>query len=100
MRVISRRSLVQFWIKHSDAEQALKTWLARVRHADWANSAELKATFPKADIINSERVVFDICGGNYRLIVAVKYTAKIVWIKFLGTHAAYDKVDAATVSDF
>jgi mRNA interferase HigB len=100
MRVISRRALTQFWAKHTDAEQPLRTWLARVRHAEWANSAELKSTFPKADIINSERVVFDICGGNYRLTVAVKYSAKIVWVKFIGTHAAYDKVDATTVSDF
>lgn len=100
MRVISRRTLVDFWRKHSDTEQALKAWLRRVKHAEWANSVELKAEFPKADIINNERVVFNICGGNYRLIVSVKYSARIVWIKFLGTHAAYDQVDAATVSDF
>lgn len=100
MRIISRRVVAEFWVKHADAEQPLRTWLARVKHAHWSNSADLKATFPKADIINNERVVFNIGGGNYRLVAAVKYSAKIVWVKFLGTHAAYDKIDAATVSDY
>jgi mRNA interferase HigB len=81
--------------------KALKCALSRAGLSrTFGTSAELKAEFPKADIVNSERVVFDICGGNYRPIVAVKYTAKIVWVKFIGTHAAYDKVDASSVSDF
>ena len=60
--------------------------------------SDVKAAFPKASVINAERVVFDICGGNYRLIAAIKFSAGIIFIKYLGTHREYDRVDAAAVS--
>ena len=78
----------------------MRDWLSVVRRADWSSMADVKAVFAKASIINRERVVFDVLGGNYRLVVAIKFSARIVLIKFVGTHAEYDRTDAATVSRF
>jgi mRNA interferase HigB len=100
MRIIKRQTLQQFWEKHPETAQPLRAWFQMVRAAAWEHSADIKAMFPKASIIDAERVVFNICGGNYRLVVAVHYAAKIVFIKFIGTHAQYDKIDAATVKSF
>ena len=71
-----------------------------MKAARWENSAQLKAAFGKASVIDRERVVFDICGGNYRLVVAISYAHQIAFVKFLGSHKEYDKIDAATVSEF
>jgi mRNA interferase HigB len=100
VRVIARHTLVDFWQRHRETEQPLRDWLSVVRRADWSSMADLKAVFTKASIINRERVVFDVLGGNYRLVVAVKFSARIMFIKFIGTHAEYDRIDAATVSRF
>jgi mRNA interferase HigB len=100
VRVIARQTLVDFWQRHRETEQPLRDWLSVVRRADWSSMADLKAVFTKAGIINRERVVFDVLGGNYRLVVAVKFSARIMFIKFIGTHAEYDRIDAATVSRF
>jgi mRNA interferase HigB len=100
MRIIARNTLSAFWKAHPEIEQPLKAWFQVVKAADWANTAQVKRTFNKASVINRERVVFDICGGNYRLIVAFKFSAKIAWIKFIGTHAEYGKVDPATISRY
>lgn len=97
MNIIKRASLQAFWIRHRDAEAALKEWFRTAKSSGWTCMADIKATYPKASILNSERVVFDICGGNYRLIVAFKFSANIAFIKFIGTHQEYDRVDAATV---
>ena len=66
MRVIARHTLVDFWRRHRETEQPLRDWLSVVRRADWSNMADVKAVFGKASIINRERVVFDVLGGNYR----------------------------------
>jgi mRNA interferase HigB len=66
----------------------------------WKTPYEVKTTFPEAEVINAERVRFEICGGNYRLIVSYKFPKGIAYVKFIGTHAEYDKVDATTVSLF
>ena len=100
MRVIARHTLVDFWRRHRETEQPLRDWLSVVRRADWSGMAEVKCVFAKASVINRERVVFDVLGGNYRLVVAIKFSAKIVFIKFIGTHAEYDQIDPATVSRF
>lgn len=100
MRVIAKRNLVDFWTRHPETEQPLKSWVSALRAADWQNSAELKAVFSKASIVNKERVVFDICGGNYRLVVAISYSHQIAFVKFLGTHKEYGKIDATSVSLF
>ena len=92
--------MVDFWRRHRETEQPLRDWLSIVRRADWSSMADVKAVFARASIINRERVVFDILGGNYRLVVAIKFSAGIVFIKFIGTHAEYDWIDPATVSRF
>lgn len=99
MRIIARQTLVVFWKARPETEQALKAWFQVAKAAEWANTAQVKKTFNRASVINRERVVFDISGGN-RLIVAFKFSAKIAWIKFIGTHADYDKIDAARVSRY
>jgi mRNA interferase HigB len=71
-----------------------------VRRTDWASMADVKRVFAKASVINRDRVVFDVLGGNYRLVVAIRFSARIVFIKFVGTHAEYDRIDPATVSHF
>ena len=100
MRVIARHTLVDFWRRHRETEQPLRDWLSVVRRADWASMADVKGVFAKASVINRERVVFDVLGGNYRMVVAIKFSARIVFIKFVGTHAEYDRIDPATVSRF
>ena len=100
MRIIAKRTLVTFWTRHPEIEQPLKAWHQTVKHATWANSAEVKQTFTKASIIDHERVVFGILGGNYRLIASIDYKRQIVFVKFLGTHPEYDKIDAATISRY
>lgn len=98
MRVIAKRTLVEFWTIHPETEQPLKAWVQATRSAEWKTSADVKSTYAKASIVDNERVVFNVCDGNYRLVVAVDYGHQIVFIKFLGTHKEYDKIDAATVS--
>jgi mRNA interferase HigB len=100
VRVIARQTLVDFWQRHRETEQPLRVWLSVVRRAEWSSMADVKAVFAKASIIDRERVVFDVLGGNYRLVVAIKFSARIVFIKFIGTHAEYDRIDPTIVSRF
>ena len=97
MRVIARRSLREFWQRHPDAEQALKAWFAEAQSATWRKSSEVKAKFGHASIVSSDRVVFDICGNKYRLVASINYAVGVVFIKFIGTHDEYNKIDARTV---
>ncbi len=97
MRVISRKALRAFWEDHPDACQALQAWYADVKQANWNSPAEVKTAYRNASFIANNRVVFNIKGNKYRVIVAVQYKFKIVFIRFVGTHREYDQVDAATV---
>ena len=98
MRVIARRTLKEFWeAGHPDAEQPLKAWFAEVSHASWAGPAAIKRRYPRASIIDGERVVFDVGGNKYRLVVKVWFAGQAVWIKFIGTHAEYDKLDVGSL---
>jgi mRNA interferase HigB len=99
MRVISKKTLISFWLIHTDAEQALKAWYDEASHAQWASPNEIKGQYRNASFIGSNRVVFNIAGNKYRLIVSITYQHKAIFIKFIGTHEAYDKVDALTVGD-
>ena len=81
----------------SDAELPLRTWVQVVRSADWSRPTDVKAMFRSADILANDRVVFNIGGNKYRLITTVHYRGKRVFIRFIGTHAEYDKIDAAAV---
>lgn len=98
MRVIARRTLRDFWeAGHADAEQPLKAWLAEASRASWKRMADITARYPQASIIDAERVVFDIGGNKYRLIAKVWFAGQAVYVKFVGTHAEYDKIDPATL---
>ncbi len=103
MRIIARSTLTRF-VKNMAGQReqravktALDAWFHEVDKADWTNSADVKKSYANASVVGSDRVVFNIKGNDYRLITAVNYRRKIVFIKWLGTHAAYDKVDARTV---
>ncbi len=100
MNVIARRSLETFWRRHPETEQPLRAWLVAAKTQNWQSMNDVLKTFSKASPVNAERCVFDICGGNYRLIVAFKFSARVAFIKFIGTHAQYGRVDAATVAQF
>lgn len=92
MRVIARKSLSDHWNRpnRGDSEQPLKSWFAETEAADWRNPADLKGTFRNASILPQCRVVFNIAGNKYRLIAKVNYPFRVVYIRFIGTHAEYD----------
>lgn len=97
MRVISRKTLTDFWEKHAAAQQPLKAWFHEVRSARWTSFADIKARYRSADALPGNRVVFNIKGNAYRLVVHNHYNTGIVFIRFIGTHAEYDKIDATTI---
>jgi mRNA interferase HigB len=86
--------LVKFWKKHPDAETPLRVWFKRVEHGKWKNIRELKAEFPTADYVGNDRIVFDISGNKYRIVVLVFFKGQKMYLRFVGTHAEYDKIDA------
>lgn len=96
-RIISKKTLRDFWERFPDAEEALKAWHAEAKAADWQNPADVKAQFGNASILKDSRVVFNLCGNKYRLIVKISYAASIILIRFVGTHKEYDAIDAETV---
>ena len=97
MRVIARPILIQFGKRYKDAEQSIRAWYQEARRADWGNSNELKQQYGTASILRNGRVVFNICGNKYRLVVAIKYGSKIVYVRFIGTHQECDLIDAKTI---
>jgi mRNA interferase HigB len=100
MRVIARHTLADFWIAHPETRVALERWLKRVRAAHWTSADEVQQAAPKCKALNGERVRFEVAGGNYRLVVAFDFRRQAAFIKFIGTHAEYDRVDALTVSKY
>jgi mRNA interferase HigB len=98
VRILGRSTLVAFWERHPDAEQPLRAWFQEVELASWKGPAEVRARYGSADFVAGNRVVFNIRGNNYRLVVAVKYAPLfLVFIRFVGTHADCDQIDATTV---
>jgi mRNA interferase HigB len=97
MRIIATSHLKQFWQKYPDAEQPLLSWVDEAKNAKWATPADIKAQYRSASILKSRRVVFNIKGNDYRLVVAVAYRFAALYIKFVGTHQQYDQIDADTV---
>lgn len=98
MKIISVKTLRDFWLANPDAEQPLKAWVDEVTKADWKTPAEIKSQYRSASILKNRRVVFNIKGNDYRLIVAIAYQRGWMFVKFIGTHKAYDKIDAETVN--
>lgn len=103
MRVIARRTLTQFIesLKGRKGQRAVKAaleaWFHEVQHARWRNSAEMKQSYATASIVSADRVVFNIKGNDYRLVAAVDYGRQIVFVKWIGTHGDYDRIDVRTV---
>ena len=97
MRIISRKTLKEFWELHPDCEQQFKIWFKEVKKAEWTNLNMIKKEFPSLSILQGNRLVFNIKENNYRLIVRINFDFKIVWIKFIGTHKQYDKMDAKKI---
>jgi len=97
MHVIARRALIEFWASHPDSKKQLEAWYHIVRKAAWRTSADIKAVHKTASILNSERVVFNICGNKYRLIVRINYVSKTVFVRRICTHGEYDRIDAESV---
>jgi mRNA interferase HigB len=100
MRVIARNVLVAFWSKHPRAKASLEHWYRLAKAAHRTSMDDVQAAAPKAKVLNRERARFEVAGGNYRLVVAFDFGRQIAFIKFIGTHAQYDNVDALTVSQF
>jgi mRNA interferase HigB len=98
MQIIALRTLRRFWEQHPDAETPLRAWYAILDKAIWTGPAEIKEQFgTKVDFTTDNRLIFDIGGNKYRLIVHVSYRFKRVLVKFVGTHAEYDRVDPKTI---
>lgn len=97
MRIIAKKILRDFWEAHADSEQQLKAWYQETSKAAWTGPAKIKIEYPNASFLAGNRVVFNIKGNNYRLIVKISYDYQMIWIRFIGTHAEYDKVNAKTI---
>ena len=97
MRIFSKRTLREYWERHPDVEGPLENWYHTTRTADWDTPDKVKARYADASIIPRNRVVFNIKGNDYRLVVRVDYASRMVFIRFIGTHAEYDRINAAEV---
>lgn len=97
MRIVARSTLREYWRKHPAVEQALKAWYADVSHAEWGSPADLRKTYATVSILKDARALFNIKGNQYRVVVRINYSLKLVFIRFVGTHAEYDKIDAESI---
>lgn len=93
-RIIAKRTLREFWVKHAASEQYLKTWYETAKTSSWKNPNQVKKTYASASILKNNRVVFNIKGNSYRLIVKFNFERQWAFIRFIGTHTEYDKIDA------
>lgn len=94
MRVIAKKILRDFWVTHADCEQQLKSWYQETSKAQWKNPNQVKNEYPSASFLNNNRVVFNLKGNNYRLVVKINYEYQMIWVRFIGTHSQYDKINA------
>lgn len=97
MRTVAKRTLREFLGKHADSEESLKSWYRETEKTEWENLNDLKIDYPSASILKNNRIVFNIKGNNYQLIVKFNFEYQICWIRFIGTHAEYDKINANTI---
>jgi len=102
MRIIAKSTLKKFWahLKYGDAQGPLESWYQETLKAKWTSPQEVKAQYRNASICGNNRVVFNIGGNKYRLVVEIQYRVGIVWVKFIGTHAQYDKIDVEKVNEY
>lgn len=97
MRVIALRTLRQFWERHADSGVPLRAWYHEAKHAKWDSPVKVKTKYGNASVIAGNRVVFNIKGNSYRLVVKINYPARVVYIRFVGTHTEYDRIHAEEV---
>jgi len=97
LRVIAKKILREFWEKHNDCEQQLKAWFQEASKAKWTTPNEIKSEYTSASIVGNDRFVFNIKGNAYRLIVKINFDYQMVLIRFIGTHAEYDKINVKTI---
>lgn len=97
MRIIAKKILREFWGKHPDCEQQLKSWFHETSKAEWSSTKIIRKKYPSASFLSDNRIVFNIKGNHYRLVVKINYNYQMVWIRFIGTHAEYDKIDATKI---
>ena len=97
MRVIAKRTLRAFWTIHNDCEEQLKAWYNEAEKAHWISPAAIKKDYPSASILPVNRIVFNIKGNTYRLIVKINYSVGLVWIRFIGSHSEYDSINAEKI---
>ena len=97
MHVISRKTLVDYWQRVPESEQPLKAWFSEAQKAQWNSPADIKEKYRSASFLKGNRVVFNICGNKHRLIVRINYDSKTVFIRFVGSHSEYDKINAEEV---
>ena len=97
MRIIARSTLRDYWERYPDTEIALKVLFTHIKKASWKNFNDLKAQFGNASVVGNDRVVFNVKGNEYRLITAIDYQKQIAWVRFIGTHKEYDKIDAKKI---
>jgi mRNA interferase HigB len=100
MRIIARSTLAAFAEKHAETKASLAHWQSVAKSAEWKSVREVQAAFSKAKVINGKRVRFEVAGGDYRMVVAFDFRRSIAFVKFIGTHAEYDRIDAPSVSAF
>jgi mRNA interferase HigB len=98
MRILSIKTLKDFYSKNPSVEQSLKAWIQEAELATWKNAAELKSQFRNASVLNARRVVFNIKGNSFRLIVDIEYRIKMIFIVWIGNHEQYNKINANTIS--
>jgi mRNA interferase HigB len=97
MRIVALSTLRTFWNKHPDAETPLRAWYALASRADWRTPADIKAAYRNASFTANNRVVFNIKGNDYRLVMAVRYDRGLMFVRFIGTHRQYDQIDVETI---
>jgi len=96
-RIFAKSTLRKFWEKHADSEQYLKTWYNTTMSSNWRNPHDIKKTYPNASILKNGRVVFNIKGNSYRLVVKFNFEKQWAFVRFIGTHSEYDNIDANTI---
>jgi len=97
MRIIAKKTLKEFWVMEPNARDPLEAWHAEAKHAEWSSPADVKAHYATASILKDGRVVFNIGGNKYRLVVWINYEFFTIYIRFVGTHEDYDDIDAQTI---
>lgn len=97
MRIFTERTIKEYSDQHPEAKSALQDWVVKVKRSEWHSFADIKKTFNSVDYVGNQRYVFNIKGNDFRLIVLIQFTPQFVYIRFIGTHKEYDRIDCSTI---